>query len=145
MHKQWLLNTQFGQEKKVMAGIKQIFSVYAPHYDRVEDMMTAAAEACLNAFEHGNKMRADARVLVQISIKDDEVRYRVYDEGAGFEYNPAAVRERAAVAADFSQLADRGWGIMLIANLADMVCTGFENNRFFLEMQFFIRERVHNA
>ena len=32
--------------------------------DRIEDLKTAVAEACLNAIEHGNKGNPDTRVLV---------------------------------------------------------------------------------
>lgn len=145
MHKQWRLDTQFGQEKIVMADIKQLFSASAPSTERVDDMMTAVAEACLNAFEHGNQMRAEAHVLVEMTGQNDKIRFRVTDEGTGFPYNPAMARERAAVRAAINDSADRGWGVMLITNLADSVRTGFENDRFFMEMHFLLRERVHHA
>ncbi len=34
---------------------------------RVEDLKTAVSEACLNAIEHGNKGRPEARVVVTMN------------------------------------------------------------------------------
>ena len=142
MHKQWRLKAQFGEEKKVIADIKQIFSVSDLYIERVEDMMTAVAEACLNAFEHGNRLRADSQVCVHMNWQDNVVCIRIYDEGTGFEYTSDIACQRLE---NPSGTSDRGWGMLIISNLADKASTGFEQNSFFLEMSFYAKERTSHV
>jgi len=125
-----------------MADIKQIFSVTDPNNERVEDMMTAVAEACLNAFEHGNQLRANSQICVYMNWQDNVIKIRVYDEGTGFEYTPDTACQRLGNSSDTS---DRGWGMLIISNLADKASTGFEQNRFFLEMSFYVKERASHV
>src|SRR5210317_699704 len=56
--------------------------------DRIEDLKTAVAEACLNAMEHGNKGRPDARVVVSMHLGDKDFRVSVKDEGNGISQIP---------------------------------------------------------
>ena len=51
--------------------------------ERVDDLKTAVAEACLNAMEHGNKLRPDARVIVTMNYQDKPFTVSVTDEGEG--------------------------------------------------------------
>lgn len=145
MHKKWRLNAQFGEEKKVLVQIHQLFPASVPYRERVDDMVTAIAEACLNAFEHGNGMRAGSEVCVHMNRQDDEICVRVYDEGAGFEYTPDKARQRLENPPDLNHTPARGWGMLIISNLADKVSTGLERHKFYLEMQFVIRERAGHA
>ena len=57
--------------------------------DRIEDLKTAVAEACLNAIEHGNKGHPDTRVLVTMNFKDDRFSVCVKDNGRGIRQIPA--------------------------------------------------------
>ena len=56
--------------------------------ERIEDLKTAVAEACLNAIEHGNGGRLDARVYVTMNFKDASFRVTVRDEGRGIREFP---------------------------------------------------------
>jgi serine/threonine-protein kinase RsbW len=51
--------------------------------ERVEDLKTAVAEACLNAIEHGNQCDANTRVLVLLHIEPDRLSIDIRDEGKG--------------------------------------------------------------
>ena len=51
--------------------------------ERIDDLKTAVAEACLNAMEHGNKLRPDARVVVTMKFDDGTFTVSVADEGEG--------------------------------------------------------------
>ncbi len=51
--------------------------------ERVEDLKTAVAEACLNAIEHGNQLDANTRVLVLLRIEPDRLSIDIRDEGKG--------------------------------------------------------------
>lgn len=73
--------SEFGYEKMAMklAGAVAQQMGFTP--DRVQDLQTAVAEACLNAIEHGNRLDASTRVLVLLSIDADRLAIDVKDEG----------------------------------------------------------------
>jgi len=52
--------------------------------DRIEDLKTAVAEACINAIQHGNKQNCDERVIVKMSRSKDSLMVAVIDKGEGF-------------------------------------------------------------
>ena len=54
---------------------------FAP--DRVDDLKTAVAEACLNAIEHGNHLDANIPVRVLLSIDADRLSIDIEDQGLG--------------------------------------------------------------
>ncbi len=59
--------------------------------ERIEDLKTAVSEACLNAMEHGNKGRPDARVVVTMYLGDKDFKVSVMDEGDGIAMIPQPV------------------------------------------------------
>jgi serine/threonine-protein kinase RsbW len=86
--------------------------------DRIEDLKTAVSEACLNAIEHGNKARPDARVIVTMNYKDGVLSISVVDEGEGIEEFP----EEPDILEKIENLeTPRGLGIFLIKRLVDQV------------------------
>ena len=56
--------------------------------DRIEDLKTAVAEACINAMLHGNKDLPDARVTVIMDFKDGAISVDVIDKGKGIPTLP---------------------------------------------------------
>ena len=86
--------------------------------ERIEDLKTAVSEACLNAIEHGNKGRPEARVVVTMNFKDNTFTVSVKDEGEGLEEWPQIpdINEKT------NKLeSPRGLGIYLIKQLVDQV------------------------
>jgi serine/threonine-protein kinase RsbW len=75
--------SELGYEKmsRKLAGAVAQQMGFAP--DRVEDLRTAVAEACLNAMEHGNQLDADIPVWVRLSIDADRLAIDVRDQGRG--------------------------------------------------------------
>ena len=51
-------------------------------------MKTAVAEACINAVQHGNKGKPDARVRVSVTYVDGLLSISVFDEGEGLKEEP---------------------------------------------------------
>jgi len=49
--------------------------------DRVDDLKTSVAEACLNAIEHGNQLDANIPVRVLFSIDADQLAIDIEDQG----------------------------------------------------------------
>jgi serine/threonine-protein kinase RsbW len=79
--------------------------------DRVEDLKTAVAEACLNAIEHGNSLDRALQVTVMMIMTEGKLEVRVADVGDQVipETLPTPVRGRSM----------RGWGMFFIKNLVD--------------------------
>ncbi|MBM4338422.1 MAG: ATP-binding protein [Deltaproteobacteria bacterium] len=85
--------------------------------DRVEDLKTAVAEACLNAIEHGNKMDTSTKVGITLTVEESKLQVSVKDEGKGIDEIPAPRIENKIEGKDKA----RGWGIFLIKNMVNEV------------------------
>ena len=85
---------------------------------RVEDLKTAVAEACLNAIEHGNKSHPDTRVLVTMNFKDDRFSVSVKDGGNGI---PRLPKDKAVMRSIENLEPPKGLGTYLIKQLVDEV------------------------
>jgi serine/threonine-protein kinase RsbW len=85
--------------------------------DRIEDLKTAVAEACINAIQHGNKEKVHERVLVRMSRTNESFMVVVIDKGTGFKgalpKDPDI--DRIVMALD----PPKGFGLFLIKNLVD--------------------------
>jgi serine/threonine-protein kinase RsbW len=85
--------------------------------DRVEDLKTAVAEACMNAIEHGNNLDATTRVGIRLTVGEDRLHVAVQDRGRGIgKLRPPDIESRIEGKTD-----PRGWGVFLIENLMDEV------------------------
>lgn len=85
--------------------------------ERVEDLKTAVAEACLNAIEHGNKMDAGAKVGITLTVEESKLEVAVRDQGQGISPIDTPSIERKME----GETPPRGWGIFLIKSLMDQV------------------------
>jgi serine/threonine-protein kinase RsbW len=85
--------------------------------DRVEDLKTAVAEACTNAIEHGNKLDANVKVGVSLTVDKNRLQISVHDKGAGIgRATTPSIDDKIEGKND-----PRGWGIFLIESLMDEV------------------------
>lgn len=86
--------------------------------DRIDDLKTAVSEACMNAIEHGNRLRPDARVTVTMNLEDDVFVIAVRDEGEGMPDLP----KKPDIEQKIEQKeTPRGLGIFLMKQLMDQV------------------------
>jgi len=120
----WRIPSVWGEEKRVLAGVRALALACGFSESRAEEMASAVAEACLNAAEHGNGMDPARFIRVEYRFADAAARIRVYDDGEGFAENAA---RPAAGGGD-----GRGWGLRLMRGLAD-------------EVRFFRGEQGHCA
>jgi serine/threonine-protein kinase RsbW len=79
--------------------------------DRIEDLKTAVAEACMNAIEHGNSLDRALQVTVVMVMTGGKLEVRVADVGRQEipETLPTPEIGRSM----------RGWGMFFIKNLVD--------------------------
>ncbi len=86
--------------------------------ERIEDLKTAVAEACLNAMEHGNKDHPDSRVIITMYLGDKDFKVSVMDEGDGMSYIPQNIDIKRKVE---GLEPPNGLGLYLIQQLVDQV------------------------
>ena len=112
-----LLN-QLGYERVAMACSASFAQMMGLPAERIEDLKTMVSEAAINAMEHGNKGRPDARVTVSMDCQGDTLNVAVSDEGNGIKVHPPKP-EIEKIIEDLESPV--GFGLFLIKQLADKV------------------------
>jgi serine/threonine-protein kinase RsbW len=84
--------------------------------ERIEDLKTAIAEACVNAMEHGNKFDQNAIVGVVLAANDNSLSILVRDQGNGID--PDKIPKTVLNEEGFPSV-DCGLGMFLISQLAN--------------------------
>jgi serine/threonine-protein kinase RsbW len=84
--------------------------------ERIEDLKTAVAEACINAMEHGNKFDESLSVGVVLSMNADSLEVKVHDTGTGAQSHSAAPDIDKKM---HEEEQTRGMGMFLIQSLMD--------------------------
>lgn len=106
-----------GFEKVAMDFAASVAKMMDLPSDRIEDLKTAVAEACLNAIEHGNKLDASMKVGISLTIEESKLQVAVRDEGEGIgEIDTPKIEDKME-----GKKTPRGWGIFLIKSLMDEV------------------------
>ncbi|MBV8674546.1 MAG: ATP-binding protein [Acidobacteriaceae bacterium] len=110
------LPSELGYEKVAMSTAASMAALMGFSKDRIEDLKTAVAEACINAIEHGNNLNDSLTVGVVLSTSDDQLEVKVIDDGAGIRSNPVAPDIDRKVHGEEDP---RGMGMFLIQALVD--------------------------
>jgi serine/threonine-protein kinase RsbW len=87
--------------------------------DRIEDLKTAVAEACINAIEHGNRLNEKLSVGVILSAGPDALEVKVMDEGKGMNRQPGKQNTPDIDRKMRGEEDPRGMGMFLIQALVD--------------------------
>ena len=77
------LPSRLGFEKVAMGTAASVAKLMGFPDDRIEDLKTALAEACINAIEHGNRLDSSLCVGVILSASDEGLEVKVMDTGSG--------------------------------------------------------------
>jgi serine/threonine-protein kinase RsbW len=110
------LPTRMGYEKVAMSTAASVAKLMGFPEDRVEDLKTAVAEACINAIEHGNRLNEKLSVGVVLSAGADSLEVKVIDDGTGISKQPP----RPDIDRKMHGEEDaRGMGMFLIQALVD--------------------------
>jgi serine/threonine-protein kinase RsbW len=110
------LPSELGYEKVAMSTAASVAKLMGFSEDRIDDLKTAVAEACINAIEHGNELNSALSVGVMLSTSEDRLEVRVLDEGAGLK----AAAPKPDIDLKVSGEQDpRGLGMFLIQSLVD--------------------------
>ena len=112
------LPSKIGYERIAIGGLAAFARSVGFSSPRIEDLKTSVAEACINAVQHGNKGKPDARVLVAIRFQGNTLLISVFDEGDGFKAEPKDP--------DIERILENldppvGFGVFLMKRLMDKV------------------------
>ncbi|HSU20121.1 MAG TPA: ATP-binding protein [Acidobacteriaceae bacterium] len=110
------LPSELGFEKVAMSTAAGMAQLMGFSEDRIEDLKTAVAEACINAIEHGNRFKGTLNVGVVLSGNDDQLEVKVIDDGAGVRRKPLSPNMERKMAGEEDP---RGMGMFLIQALVD--------------------------
>ncbi|MGA7886147.1 MAG: ATP-binding protein [Acidobacteriaceae bacterium] len=110
------LPSELGFEKVAMSTAASMASLMGFTEDRIEDLKTAVAEACINAIEHGNRLNSGLTVGVVLSTSEDRLEIKVIDDGAGVKAAPHAPDIDRKMHGEEDP---RGMGMFLIQALVD--------------------------
>jgi serine/threonine-protein kinase RsbW len=87
--------------------------------ERIEDLKTAVAEACINAIEHGNRLNEKLSVGVVLSASADSLEVKVIDDGKGLKNPPGKVIKPDIDRKMHGEEDPRGMGMFLMQALVD--------------------------
>jgi serine/threonine-protein kinase RsbW len=110
------LPSRMGFEKVAMSTASAVAKLMGFQDDRVEDLKTAVAEACINAIEHGNRLNEKLSVGVVLSASVDSLEVKVIDDGTGMKNRPAKPDIDRKMHGEEDA---RGMGMFLIQALVD--------------------------
>ena len=110
------LPSELGFEKVAMSTAAGMAELMGFSKERIEDLKTAVAEACINAIEHGNQFSDAVRVGVVLSSREDELEVKVIDDGRGVSTKPPSPNMDRKIIGEEDP---RGMGMFLIEALVD--------------------------
>ncbi len=110
------LPSRLGYEKVAMSTAAAVAKLVGLQPDRIEDLKTAVAEACINAIEHGNRLNEKLSVGVILSASDDVLEVKVIDDGKGMKGQPVKPDIDRKM---HGEVDPRGMGMFLIQALVD--------------------------
>ena len=110
------LPSRLGYEKVAMSTAASVAKLMGFREDRIEDLKTAVAEACINAIEHGNRLNEGLSVGVVLSAGEDSLEVKVIDDGKGLKALPPKPDIDRKIHGEEDP---RGMGMFLIQALVD--------------------------
>ena len=112
------LPSRLGFEKVAMSTAASVAKLMGFDPERIEDLKTAIAEACINAMEHGNRLNENLTVGVILSAGKDALEVKVIDDGRGLSKQPPKPNIDRKMHGEEDP---RGMGMFLIQALVDEV------------------------
>jgi serine/threonine-protein kinase RsbW len=115
-HVELRIPSELGFEKVALSTAASLAALMGFYADRIEDLKTAVAEACINAIEHGNQLDDELSVAVVLSVTGDTLEVKVIDDGVG------AASPASNPNIDLKMIGKenfRGMGMFLIQGLVD--------------------------
>jgi serine phosphatase RsbU (regulator of sigma subunit)/anti-sigma regulatory factor (Ser/Thr protein kinase) len=114
--------SEVGNERAVMERVAELVRPLDLPARELERLKTAVSETAMNAIEHGNQLRRELPVSVQVVHDDGKLSVAITDKGGGRAIPEPETPDIEAKLAGLQKA--RGWGLFLIKNMVhDMKVT----------------------
>ncbi|EOC99254.1 SpoIIE family protein phosphatase [Caldisalinibacter kiritimatiensis] len=120
-----IINNDMDEIYEIRPKIEEFLKFYC---NNIEELWIGLMEILINAIEHGNRMRKDKRVEINIDVYEEFIQISVEDEGAGFNWKDI-VFTMPPIEFTFSE---RGRGIMIARKAYDYIWYNNKGNKAFL-------------
>ena len=110
--------SETGYEKVAMRMAGEIAQKMGFSRERIQDLETAVAEACINALEHGNQFDVTTKIYITMTVHEDRLAIDVVDEGRSGP-PPTAIVAPDMEAQLEGLLPPGGMGLFVIKSLVD--------------------------
>lgn len=110
------LPSTLGYERIARSAVETLAEHMGFSPERIEDVKTAVAEACMNAIEHGNQLDRTTSVTVMFTVGETHIEISVADEGK--TPIPDKIPEPGRMDKEGNQ---RGLGLFIISRLVDEI------------------------
>ncbi len=110
------LPSEPGHEQEAMRRVVETIQPLNLSARQIDRLMTAVAEATMNAIEHGNQNRPELPVNIEVSATAENLIVQITDRGSVPVPAPVAPDLDAKLA---GQQSPRGWGLFLIEKMVD--------------------------
>jgi serine phosphatase RsbU (regulator of sigma subunit)/anti-sigma regulatory factor (Ser/Thr protein kinase) len=121
-----------GNERVAMRHVETAIADLGLPRQRVERLLSAVAEATMNAMEHGNHYQADLPVQIEVRCSPAAVSVRVRDFGGGRQI-PSPQRPNLEAKLNEEEPV-RGWGLFLIEQLVDEMHVSEDEHHHVIEL-----------
>jgi serine/threonine-protein kinase RsbW len=108
-------------EAAIHEAVEKVLEQHAIDEATARRVLLAISEACTNAMVHGNRMSAERKVKLELTVSESVIRADIIDEGRG---GIRRIRRRSPR----RPLSEGGRGIDLIRHFADSVEFGQEED-----------------
>ena len=129
MEKSLKISSKIENLRKVEKLVDELSAEYNISTDIYGNILIAVLEAANNAILHGNRLKEEKQVNINLIIDENKLRFVIEDEGNGFDYmnvpDPTAPENIENV---------NGRGIFLMEKLSDRM--EFTKNGAMVELEF---------
>jgi anti-sigma regulatory factor (Ser/Thr protein kinase) len=117
--KEFQVPSEAGIEREAIDQVAEAIKDFDLPKERVNRLLTAVAEATMNAAEHGNRFDPEIPVAIRVLANPEALSVRITDRGGG-QFVPGTEAPDIEAKLTGAQ-SPRGWGLFLIENMVDRV------------------------
>ena len=135
---EWTLASEPGNERLAMERVGEVVGGLSLAPRRLERLMTAVAEATMNAIEHGNQNRPELPVTIRVRLSAADLAVDIVDHGGSAPIGDVETPDLYAKL-DGAQ-SPRGWGLFLIKSMVDDMNVSSDDQHHRIELIMHLEE-----
>ena len=137
---EFTLPSERGNERLAMEQVAEAVRELNLPSKRLDQLITAVAEATMNAMEHGNHYLPDRRVSIEVQASQTTLSVRITDHGGTRKLSTDAGTEVPDLEAKLAELqTPRGWGLFLIKHMVDEMHVSNDASHHTVELIMYLK------